>query len=335
MIFKILGIKNNSPGTIARVLSYISEDKGRIFNPEEHAIYHNLMHTDLDLVAKEFENNYTDFATARAGGNIAIHVVVAHSPLNSDKLTPEMMDEIVREFLEYGYGEALAYSNHHLSEYNLHSHALISANLISSKIGTRLSKDQLRDMHEHMREFVKERYPELDLGFDMKNYGKKLNNSKAYHTLKRNPDLVLDKDALANQVQSIFKESLNTTDFYQKLEEQGHETYEYMNETKGIFWQDGKTGTFKKMRFTRLGLTLENFHALNRQDDRLKEIEDLRNGDYHRELEQEQEAEVQSIDEVEIEMEQDEIEAQEDQAIEEIQVEQPSNQIQEIDMGQP
>ena len=164
MIIKILGVKNKSHGAVGRVLNYIREDKGRINISDGQSMYHNLMYTKLDLVAKEFEDNYQNFANVRSNGNICIHVVISHSPLNNDKLTQEMMDEIVQEFLQHNYPDTLAYANHHYSEQNLHSHILIGANNIRSNDSTRLSKTQLRDMHEHMREFVHERYPELNEG---------------------------------------------------------------------------------------------------------------------------------------------------------------------------
>ena len=177
----------------------------------------------------------------------------------------------------------------------------------------------------------------------MKNYGLKLNNSKAYHSLKRNPDLILDKDALAEHVQSTFNESNNSTEFYKKLEEQGHETYLYQDNVKGIFWHDQATGTIKKMRFSRLGVEDEHLLALNRQDERLQEIENLRNKDYHQDLERYSNEE-ESVDTEEVIIEQNDIgpekidqgqnDAAQSQPDEVAQVNQPPMQNPEIDMGQ-
>lgn len=281
MIIKIIGVKNTK-GALSRILKYIATDKGRITDYKKQGIFYNLFQTDLQGMEQEFAKNYEEYALKRSNGNISYHVILSLSPIDREKASISMMDDLVQRYLEHTFPDALAFATHHKSEAHWHSHIALGANNIKSKKGTRLSLAELKESHAYMLEYIRDQYPQLEIGIDMDNWGKKLHSEKAYYKQKRNPDIQLTKDELSEKVQALFRGSANTKDFYQQLKQAGFETYNYKQELKGIFWND-ENGQSKKMRFSRLGIKDEMRHELDKQNERLKELENLREAQADRE----------------------------------------------------
>lgn len=270
MIIKLLPVKRT--GALSSVANYIARDRGRIEDYRNHGIFHNLRHTDLRGLTNDFRENYNDYALKRENGNVAMHVILSVSQLDRDKMDIEKMDDIVHTYIERAYPNALAFGTHHKSQDHWHSHLLVSANELGSRKGTRLSKQQLREVQEHMLEHIREKHPELTIGVDMNSWGRKLNNERSYYMEKRNPEMQLDKDALAETVQSIFRSSESSHDFYRQLEAAGFSTYNYKERVQGVhFGEDNR-----KMRFARLGIEHEQIAALDKQHERLTELEAVR-----------------------------------------------------------
>jgi hypothetical protein len=185
-------------------------------------------------------------------------------------MTHEIMDDLMREYLTM-FPRAMAYGMQH-TEDKWHGHLVISGNDLYSKTSTRQSKEQLYQTHVHMLEHMQENCPQLEIGIDLRNYGKRLHSEKAYYKEKRNPDLTLTRDELSKTVLGLFKLSENTKDFQHRLEDFGLKTYDHKGHLQGVHWGNEN----KKMRFSRLGISKELFQELNVQNDRLKELEQLR-----------------------------------------------------------
>jgi hypothetical protein len=283
MIIKLLPVKRT--GAIGAVAKYIAQDKGHIEDYRNQSVFHNLFHTDLDALTKDFRDNYNDFARKRENGNVAMHVILSVSPLDKDKVTLDKMDDIVRAYVERAYPRALAFGAHHRSQDHWHSHLLVSANELTSSKSTRLSKERLREVQCEMIEYLKEKHPDLTIGIDLKNWGRKLHSERAYYKAKRNPELKLTKDELAERVQGLFRMSESSKDFYRQLEAAGFSTYNYKNRVQGIrFGEDSR-----KLRFARLGVEHENLLALDKQHERLQDLEAVRSSSRESERDRDQE----------------------------------------------
>lgn len=272
MIIKILPIK--TLGGIGKLAEYIATDKGNIKDYRNQGIFHNVLSTSLKKIIWEFRNNYQTFARKRSNGNKVIHTILSMSPLDRDKMTVEKMDDIVQTYLEKAYPHALAFGSHHRHEKHFHSHIMVSPNELMSKNSTRLSKQDLRTIHLEMLDYIQENHPELSTDIDKDNWGRKLHSEKAYYKEKRNPDLKLTRGELSEKVQELFRQSESSTQFYDLLKEQGYATYNFKDRVQGVFWNDGNAE--KKMRFARLGIEKEKLLELDKQADRLKELEEIR-----------------------------------------------------------
>ncbi len=269
MIIKLIPVKTKA--RLASVINYIATDKGRIEDYKNQGVFHNVKSIRLMELQKEFEHNYDEYAGKRSNGNIAIHIIQSVSPLDKDKMNLEMMDDITSTFLNKAYPNALGFGTHHKEQSHWHSHVVVSANEFMSKTSTRLSKEKLFETHKFMLDYVHEKYPELKTTIDISNWGKKLHNEKEYYMKKRNPDLKLTKEELQEKVQDIFRTCESSKQFYAVLEFDGFKTYTYKDNIQGIYFGDEE----KKMRFSRLGIDKEQLTELDKQYERLQELEKL------------------------------------------------------------
>lgn len=266
MIIKILPIK--SKARLAGAIRYISTDKGRIKDYKPQSILHNLLNADIIDIQKEFETNYTTYAKTRSNGNVALHIIQSFSPLDKGKMTPEIMFDLAEALLKTGYEKALAFGVIHSQDNHQHNHFIVSGNEFMSEKSTRLSKSELYHLEKSMLDYMRDNYPELNITYDINNWGKKLNNEKEYYQTKRNPEIRLSKEYLKEKIQNIFRSSESSRHFYKKLKEEGFNTYNYKDSPFGInYGTDGR-----KIRFSRLGIEIDQIKSLDRQCQRLQEL---------------------------------------------------------------
>ncbi|MGE0637684.1 MAG: hypothetical protein AB7P01_14660 [Bacteroidia bacterium] len=270
MIIKAIPVKTS--GGVGSTVTYIAKDKQRIADYRNQGIFHNLSSTELNAIIQEFTDNYDQYAKKRSNGNRALHTILSVSPLDREIMSIAIMDSIVQHYLEIAYPRALAFGTHHLTENHFHCHLLISANEICSDKSTRLSKAELKSIHFEMLDFMREKHPELTIGIDEKNYGLKLHNEKEYFAEKRNGEVNLMKDLLAEKVQDLFRASESSEHFYQNLKAAGYATYEHQEKTFGITYGEVNS----EMKFSRLGIDEEQLAALDKQNNRLLELESIR-----------------------------------------------------------
>lgn len=292
MIIKLIPIK--TPGRLARVIEYIAKDKGRITEYRNQGIFHNFRAMDLRKVRKELEANYHEYARKRSNGNIAMHGIISISPLDREHMSLEKLNDITTTFLNKAYPHALAFGAHHNEEAHWHSHVVVSANQLMSPTSTRLSRHDLFEVQKYLIEYAHAKYPELRTHIDLSHWGQKLTDEKTYYMKKRNPDFKLTKEELRDKIQYIFSACESSKQFYDRLRDHGFATYTYKDHIQGIYFgQDDK-----KMRFSRLGIEPEQFIELDKQNERLQELEKLNLKSYAKEAIREDDDRLRAIEEM-------------------------------------
>lgn len=272
MIIKLVPIKTRAK--LANVIQYIATDKGRIEDYKNQGVFHNVKSIELEHLRKEFESNYDEYAGKRSNGNFAMHIIQSVSPLDRDTVTLDMMDDITSTFLNMAYPKALGFGTHHKEQSHWHTHTIVSANELMSKQSTRLSKEKLFEVHKAMLAYIHEKYPELKTNIDISNWGKKLHNENDYYMKKRNPNVKLTKEEVEEKVQDIFRTCESSKQFYAVLEFDGFKTYTYKDNVYGILFGEDE----KKLRFSRIGIDQEQIAELDKQYERLQELEKLNTG---------------------------------------------------------
>lgn len=265
MILKIKGIK--SFAGLLRTIKYIASDRGAIEDYRAQSIFHNLLSTELNDMHTEITQNFKLFGRDRQGRNRGgQHVILSTSVLDRDNMNSDKMLDLMNRFIEIAFPDAMSFGSVHGGK-TIHGHLVVSPNNLLDKDGTRLTKSRLRDVFQKISNYCKQRYPELEnsLAFDMANWGKKLGTSeREYYQKKRNPQVVLSKDQLAKQIQSLFRLSNSKDDFLIRASER-FKLYDYKGEAFGILTRG------RKYRFSRLGLKPEHFVSLEAEQSRIQE----------------------------------------------------------------
>lgn len=176
MIIKLIPVKHWK--AVKNTVEYIAFDKGRIADYRSEGIFHNLYAHSLEDVTSELNTNYDNYATKRKNGNRAMHCILSISPLHRDHMTPEIMHDLVEEYLQRAYPNAQAYGTIHKHEAHYHAHVIVSGNELMQARSTRQSKDKLKEMQFGMNAYIRKKYPELEPTINEHTWGQKLSNER-------------------------------------------------------------------------------------------------------------------------------------------------------------
>ncbi len=154
MIIKSMARKSVSFG---QLLDYFSA-------PEKvgAALLHNL-HTQQDdpaAIRGEFNTN-AHLLPPRKNGNVLYHEILSFGEGEGTALTPAVLADLTRRYLDLRAPYALAYAKAHYDTDCPHVHLLISANSVGSSRRLRLSKQRFREIQREVEAYQKERYPFL------------------------------------------------------------------------------------------------------------------------------------------------------------------------------
>lgn len=156
MIVKSMSRKAPSFG---QLLKYMRDSKS--LGP---AICHNLSAGAHDLAAieKEFLGNY-NFLPPRKNGNVLYHEVLSFSDFDRPNVTPKIIEDLTRKYLDLRAPFALAFAQAHLGENECaHVHIMISANNRGSYRRVSLSRAEFGKIKRQLEEYQKSRYPFLE-----------------------------------------------------------------------------------------------------------------------------------------------------------------------------
>lgn len=155
MIVKSLPRKTRSFG---QLLSYINEPEqaGRV-------LLHNLLAPENDLAAIEAElMGNSRLLSPRKNGNYLYHEILSFGVDDRGLVTPAILEDVTRSYLELRAPNALAYARAHLDAANPHVHLLISANNVGSSRRLRLSRQDFQQVKRKLERHQRERYPHLE-----------------------------------------------------------------------------------------------------------------------------------------------------------------------------
>lgn len=154
MVIKSMSRKTRSFG---QVLAYIrgAEVKGKelLWNVRGEA-------GDLRGIERAFLDN-ARLGRERANRVMLFHEVLAFAGADRDSLTPDILDDLTRQYLGRRAPEALAYAQAHYDTDGPHVHILISGNQVGQDRQTHLTKAEFRDIKREVEAYQRRQYPEL------------------------------------------------------------------------------------------------------------------------------------------------------------------------------
>ena len=236
---------------IRKILKYVKKS-----NPGQAPLLWNLRTTQNDLfkVGREFLEN-KKFIKARKNGVILYHEIISFNQLDKNKLTPEVLLDVAREYLERRAKAALAYALPHFNGKNPHVHLVISANPVRSRQKIRLSRREFQQVKQDLEKYQRERYPELRHSrIDHAGARSKIKKTRSEREKERKqrkarihaPSL---KEILSQTIQKRLSQASALAEFKDLLQKEGYTLYQ-----RGKSWGIRNRETHRKHRFKTLGV---------------------------------------------------------------------------------
>lgn len=242
-------------GGIKKLLAYVNKA-----DPKQAPLCWNLEseQNNLKNICKEFLKNKT-FLKARKNGVVLFHEILSFSHLDRQKLTPAVLLEFAREYIERRANSALAYAIPHLHGTNPHIHIIISANQYKSSEKIRISKFKFQKIKQELELYQREKHPELchsqvNHTDSHTRSSDKIKKSRSEREKERRTNQAQEqkpslKKSVADTIQKKLYQASSLPEFTALIEKEGLHLYQ-RGKTQGIRHK----GTGTKHRFSTLGI---------------------------------------------------------------------------------
>ncbi len=249
MLIKSMARKSISFGQLLRYVDAPGE-RGAV-------ILHNLGSSDPDAIRQEFQRN-AHLLPPRKNGNVLYHEILSFGAKDRERVTPAILEDLTRRYLELRAPYALGYARSHLDTDAPHVHVVLSANDVGSSKRLRLSRPRFAAIKRDIERQQLEDYPELRHS-QAQHLGKKLKRGKSESGGRNQAIRGIVLDAVMN--------AFSGEDCYRLLREQGLTLYK-RGPSVGV--EDGASG--RRVRLKTLALEEEFDHAFKSWQ-RVAEIE--------------------------------------------------------------
>lgn len=276
----IVKIKSHKTSSFGKLLKYMFESKDRLFNHDEQSftITHNLKGKTITKWEDQYINNESYRLRKRKDSVILTHEILSWHKGDSKNISLSMLEDMTKEYIRLRNPKGLYIAVPHFDKDHYHVH--ICASGVENKTGKslRLSKQNLSKLSKGIQEYQIEKYPELKHSIIQREKGRKNSISEKEYQYKMREERATDKESLEKILQSSYERSSSLDDFYSKLHETEIETYQRNGKVTGVVFNG------KKFRFSRLGLSTETINKSTQNQNRLKEISNLRTNNKKKEL---------------------------------------------------
>lgn len=264
-VVKILARHNPSYKSL---INYILKEQ----NEKPQIITHNLHTNDPILTAREFLENESYRTTTRSDQVFLYHEIISFSNQDSQKIHPEMLEDLGRKYIEFRGNEGVFFGAVHNDRDHVHLHFCVSGTKLYTGKAMRLSKENLKELKINFENYQKQKYPELENSLCDHGKGKPYQKNKEY--------FINQRTTMKVKIEEIVKTCLEKADtqkeFLELLRENDIHHYERKTgEPTGVVFENAK------YRFTSLDMDMNRFRSLpiDHEEDKkaLKELEDIRN----------------------------------------------------------
>lgn len=243
-------------------------------------------------VLREFLENYRHLPS-RKRGVVLYHEVLSLSGEDREKITPGILEDLGREYLERRAPEAMAYGVAHFNKSSPHLHLMISANQIESPKKLRVSKKQFERLKRDLEQYQKIHYPFLTHSLVFEQEREKKISPREQERERRlegeGREEKSQKEVVRERVLDCLERADSQGEFLARLEQAGLRHYR-RGKTEGVIEkQKGKKYRFKTLgieeeyrRMQNLFLEVEKNKTLlaekEREEKKHERIQEMQNG---------------------------------------------------------
>lgn len=123
-------------------------------------LFHNVSSGRVDRVIQKFEMN-DQYRKKRKRGNALYHDIISFSPLDTEKLTKDILLDFAQKYIQTRNPKALYFIQSHIDQNHLHFHACVSGNEYKSEKSTRQSRKDFYNLRVKLEQYQHKNYPEL------------------------------------------------------------------------------------------------------------------------------------------------------------------------------
>jgi len=268
----IVKIKSFKMPRYQRLLEYILGDERRLYDTSNKTfiITHNLKGRTINGWVAQMNENEVYRKRKRRDSVLLTHEIISFHQEDSKHITIEQLEEIARTYIRMRSSKAVAVAVPHFDKEHVHVHLCVCGLEYRSGKTLRMSKEGFQKLKKDIQGYQMERFPLLSRSTP--DHGKKgnlLRSDKEYQ-LKLRTGRASKKDQLIETLESCYRASCSTHDFYQRITQSGLKTYDRAGKTTGVILDN------LKFRFNRLGFTPDRLKQLNRSSKRGHELREVR-----------------------------------------------------------
>lgn len=268
MFVKSTGIKGGGK----RLLEYISRPDA-VLKQDDKVLYikQHIAGSTIQDFLKAFEENEKLRLHPGVNRNKFYHDFLSFSPDSSEFLTPEVMADLARKYMElraeYGIGVAVA---HIEGKHHRHLHVVMGGCEYASGESIRVTRGGFAKIKQDLQKYQQEKYPELAASVVQHGKGIKRYETDDEVQMKNRTGKPSRRDELRELLNTVFDESISKEDFYNRItEDKGLSVYSRNGQVVGIEENE------RRYRFTNLGVNIEHIEELQLREERLEELKDI------------------------------------------------------------
>jgi hypothetical protein len=293
MIVKSLTSRASRFGSL---INYLTKDKSKLTSDrgEKFELHFNINERNQKRMVKEFEMNEQNRIHKRSNNIKMEQTVLAFSDLDRGKITPQILNDLVSEYLNKRSPLIQAYAVGHFNEAHYHVHIVSSPVELFTGRNLRMNHSEFAALKREIQEYQIEKYPELSNSVvrhgKKKELEKQLSIKDKEFRLNQNPNKTSDKAQAKEAIEYCLAMAESKEHYFELLNEAGFTPYMRGNDFKGI--TDGN----RKYRFaTLVDDYAEQLTNLEVKQERIEELSDIRQDNSQiREPEQEVEIDYES-----------------------------------------
>lgn len=227
--------------SFGQLLAYVNKP-----DRKGNALTHNLTSDGEEpaAVLGEFLAN-ARLLPCRRRGNILFHEVLSFAPADAPFLDANLIEDLMRRYLELRAPLALAYARAHFDAGCPHVHIMISANNVASSRRLRVSRSRFARIKRELEHYQTSAYPQLCHSIAHQGAGKdrpETRRESEYRRRQKNrgASSPSQKEVLRSQLVKLLTESWSEPDFAARLEAIGQKLYFRGNQASIINMKTGR-----------------------------------------------------------------------------------------------
>lgn len=296
MIVKSRGQKGSN--SAARLLEYVTRPDAIVLDKHQRPLFikHHIFGESIKDFERAFLENVAGRRHARKDMNYLFHEFIAFHPNDTKYLNNDVMEDLIRKYLELRCENGIALAVIHGNSQSRHSHLLIGPNLMDgSGRSLRITQEKFQSVKEELQAYALQKYPPMISSIiDFEKQSLEILTDQERAMKKRTGGALTRKEEIAAKLETAFELSMSREEFFHMVQEvEGLKTYRRGDKVVGI--ED-----LRKFRFRTLGYSEAKLADLDKRNERMQSLADL---GLNAELEQIQKKEspwVQTEDEEEI-----------------------------------